>query len=82
MRTAFNIMIYALFLIPLGLLPMMAGITGMTSAIVAVVCGILFLAQTFSLMRDASRKSALRIMFGSFIYLPVVQIAFMLDKLG
>lgn len=81
-RTAFNIMIYALFLIPLGLLPMMAGITGMTSAIVAVVCGVLFLAQTFSLMRDASRKSALRIMFGSFIYLPVVQIAFMLDKLG
>ena len=82
MRTAFNIMIYTLFLIPLGMLPMQFGITGMTSAIVAVVCGVAFLAQTFALMRDGSRKSALKIMFGSFLYLPIVQIAFMLDKVG
>ncbi|MEQ9229478.1 MAG: protoheme IX farnesyltransferase, partial [Cyclobacteriaceae bacterium] len=64
-----------------GLLPAHFGITGLTSAIVATVCGILFLAQTFTLMKDNSRKSALRIMFGSFIYLPIVQIAFLLDKL-
>ena len=80
MRTAFNIMTYALFLIPLGLIPMQIGITGTISAVIAVVCGVLFLAQTFRLMRDNSHQSALRIMFGSFIYLPVVQIAFMLDK--
>ncbi len=79
--TAVNIMIYTLFLLPLGLLPAYFGITGLTSAIVATVCGILFLAQTFTLMKDNSRKSALRIMFGSFIYLPIVQIAFLLDKL-
>lgn len=78
--TAVNIMIYTLFLLPLGLLPAYFGITGLTSAIVATICGILFLAQTFSLMRDNTRKSALRIMFGSFIYLPIVQIAFLLDK--
>ncbi|MFT6895435.1 MAG: protoheme IX farnesyltransferase, partial [Algoriphagus sp.] len=47
----------------------------------ATVCGVLFLAQTFSLMRDCSRKSALKIMFGSFLYLPIVQIAYLLDKL-
>ncbi len=79
--TAVNIMIYTLFLLPLGLLPAYFEITGLTSAIVATVCGILFLAQTFTLMKDNSRKSALRIMFGSFIYLPIVQIAFLLDKL-
>jgi protoheme IX farnesyltransferase len=79
-RTAINIMIYTLFLLPLGLLPAYFGITGITSAVVATVCGILFLAQTFSLMRDNSRRSALRIMFGSFIYLPLVQIAFLIDK--
>jgi len=56
-------------------------LVGLNSGIVATVCGVLFLAQTFSLMRDCSRKSALKIMFGSFIYLPVVQIAYLLDKM-
>lgn len=79
-NTAFQIMIYTLFLIPLGLLPAKFGITGIDSAIVVTVCGALFLSQTFMLMKNGSRKSALRIMFGSFLYLPVVQIAFLLDK--
>jgi len=81
LKTALQIMTYALFLLPLGLLPLKLGITGVDSAIVATICGTLFLFQTFRLMADCSRKSALQIMFGSFIYLPVVQIAFLLDKL-
>jgi protoheme IX farnesyltransferase len=81
LNTAIQIMIYTLFLLPLGLLPSYFGLVGLNSGIVATVCGVLFLAQTFSLMRDCSRKSALKIMFGSFIYLPVVQIAYLLDKL-
>ncbi len=79
-QTAINIMIYTLFLIPLGLLPMYFGITGINSAVVAAICGVLFLAQTFGLMRDYSKKSAMKIMYGSFLYLPIVQIAFLLDK--
>lgn len=78
--TAIQIMIYTLFLIPLGLLPAIFGLTGMKSAIIVTICGVLFLSQTFYLMKDCSRKSALKIMFGSFIYLPVVQIAYLLDK--
>ncbi len=81
LKTAIQIMVYTLFLIPLGLLPAMFGITGIYSAFVATVCGVLFLAQTFSLMRTVSRESALKIMFGSFLYLPIVQIAYLLDKL-
>ncbi len=80
-NTAVQIMIYTLFLLPLGLLPAKFGITGMDSAVVVTVCGVLFLAQTFSLMRTGSRASALRIMFGSFFYLPIVQIAYLMDKL-
>ncbi|MFT6970836.1 MAG: protoheme IX farnesyltransferase [Roseivirga sp.] len=79
MKTAFQIMTYTLFLIPLGLLPTYFGITGINSGVVATICGVLFLAQTIKLMRDQSRKSALRIMFGSFFYLPIVQIAYLLD---
>ncbi|MFZ6008860.1 MAG: heme o synthase [Bacteroidota bacterium] len=80
LNTAIQIMIYTLFLIPLGLLPAKFGITGINSAIVATVCGVLFFAQTFSLMKSGDRKSALKIMFGSFLYLPIVQIAYLLDK--
>lgn len=80
LNTAIQIMIYTLFLIPLGLLPATFGITGINSAIAVTICGVLFLAQTFSLMRSGDRKSALKIMFGSFLYLPVVQIAYLLDK--
>lgn len=81
LKTAINIMIYTLFLLPLGLLPAKFGVTGLNSAIVATVCGVLFLAQTFSLMRNNSRKSALKIMYGSFLYLPIVQIAYLIDKI-
>ncbi len=81
LNTAIKIMIYTLFLLPLGLLPSYFGLTGLNSGVVATVCGVLFLAQTFSLMRDCSRKSALKIMFGSFLYLPIVQIAYLLDKM-
>ncbi|KEO74896.1 heme o synthase [Anditalea andensis] len=82
LNTAIQIMIYTLFLLPLGLLPSYFGLTGLTSGIVATVCGVLFLAQTFTLMKDCSRKSALKIMFGSFLYLPIVQIAYMFDKVS
>ena len=91
-RTAFNIMIYTLLLLPLGLLPMIFKMTGTVSAVVATLCGVLFLIQSFSLIRtqlvkagdenlEKSRKSALKVMFGSFIYLPIVQIAFLVDKI-
>lgn len=79
MNTAFQIMTYTLFLIPLGLLPTYFGLTGINSGVVATICGVLFLASTIKLMKDQSRKSALQIMFGSFLYLPIVQIAYLLD---
>jgi protoheme IX farnesyltransferase len=80
LNTAIQIMIYTLFLIPLGLLPATFGITGINSAIAVTICGVLFLAQTFSLMKSGDRRAALKIMFGSFLYLPIVQIAYLLDK--
>ena len=80
-NTAFQIMTYTLFLIPLGLLPAYFGITGVYSAVIATVCGTLFLVQTFQLMRSGSQKAALKIMFASFLYLPIIQISYWIDKL-
>lgn len=80
LNTAMTIMTYTLFLLPFGWLPYELGMTGIRSALVAMLCAILFLAQTFYLMRKTSDRAALMLMFGSFIYLPIVQIAYLLDK--
>jgi heme o synthase len=81
LNTAIQMMINTLFLLPLGWIPYQMGMTGINSALVAMICGILFLAQTFHLMRKCTDKTALQLMFGSFLYLPIVQIAFLLDKI-
>jgi protoheme IX farnesyltransferase len=81
MNTAFQIMIYTLFLIPLGLLPSVFGLTGVISGAIATVCGVLFLAQTFRHMKNCNRNTALSIMYSSFLYLPIVQIAYLMDKI-
>ncbi|MFD2572280.1 heme o synthase [Spirosoma soli] len=79
-KTAYRIMIYTLFLIPVGWLPYLLGMTGINSGLVAMAGGILFLAQTFHLMRTCTDKAALQMMFGSLLYLPIVQIVYLLDK--
>ncbi len=81
LNTAIQMMIYTLCLLPIGWLPFKLGMTGINSAFVATVVGVLFLAQTFHLMRKCTDKTALQLMFGSFIYLPILQIAFLLDKI-
>ncbi len=81
LNSAIQIMIYTLFLLPLCWVPHYLGMTGINSGVIASICGVLFLAQTFHLMRKIDRKAALQLMFGSFVYLPLVQIAYLLDKL-
>lgn len=80
-NSAIQIMIYSLFLIPISLLPTFFELTGVVAAIVVSFAGCLFAAQSFVLLRDSQPKSALRIMFGSFLYLPIVQIVYLLDKI-
>jgi protoheme IX farnesyltransferase len=82
LSSAIQIMSYTLFLLPLCWVPYYLGMTGINSAVIALLSGILFLTQTFRLMREQSNKAALKLMFGSFLYLPVVQIAYLLDKVS
>lgn len=81
LKTAFTIMIYTVFLVPLAFVPYLLHMTGINSAIIAVTASVLFLSQTFYLMMKPTDKSAKWMMFGSFLYLPVVQIAYLFDKL-
>jgi protoheme IX farnesyltransferase len=80
-KTAFTIMIYTLFLVPLGFIPYLLQMAGITSAIITVIAGTLFLCQTFYLMMRPTDKAARWMMFGSFLYLIIIQIALILDKI-
>ena len=80
-KTAIHMMMYSLFLLPLGLLPAKMGLTGIWSAVILSIAAIAFIWVTFVHVRKCEKKSALKIMFGSFIYLPLIQIALILDKI-
>ena len=78
--SAFQIVVYTLFLLPISILPVFFNMSGVVSCFVILVCGIIFIYQAYRLYKDCSIKSAQQLMFGSFIYLPVVQLAIMIGK--
>ncbi|MGR3810853.1 heme o synthase [Jiulongibacter sp. NS-SX5] len=81
LNSAIQIMMYTVVLLPLCWVPFYLEMTGLHSAMFAMLLGTLFLIQTFHLMRKVDKKAALQLMFGSFVYLPFVQIAYLIDKL-
>jgi protoheme IX farnesyltransferase len=80
-RTALQTFAYSLVLIPVGILPYHLGISGITSAIVAIVSGVILCYYAWMLIKKCDNAAAKKLMFASFIYLPVVQLAFYLDKI-
>lgn len=78
--TAFQIVVYTIGLIPVSLLPTFFGYTGAISAVVALVAGVIFTKQAFDLYRTLDAEDAKKLMFGSFFYLPIVQLAYLIDK--
>ena len=79
--SALQIMLFTLVLIPVSLLPIKFGMAGTTLGIISVLAGIAFFMQSVKLYKECSVKAARELMFGSFIYLPVVQIILLIDKL-
>lgn len=79
--SALQVMMYTFFLVPLGMLPAFFGMTGTISGIIIIICGMAFSYQAYKLYRDCTVKAAKRLMFGSFIYLPVVQLALLFGKM-
>lgn len=78
--SAFQVLVYTLFLYPISLLPVMFHMAGPITAFVISFCSLFFLWQAYKLYRDLTIEAARQLMFGSFIYLPVVQLAVMIGK--
>jgi protoheme IX farnesyltransferase len=75
--SAFQVVVYTFMLIPMSLLPLFFGMTGIIGMAVVLLCGVVFLYQAVKLYTTLDIKAASRLMFGSFIYLPVVQLAYL-----
>lgn len=78
--SAFQVLVYTLFLVPISLMPIFFGISGSIAAVVISICGCLFALQAIHLFRVCTLKAAQQLMFGSFAYLPLVQLALLFDK--
>ncbi len=79
-KTAKYTLWYIALLIPISITPYLLGVTGVVSAIVAVLAGGIFLAQGIKLMKSCETKDAKKLMFYSIIYNPLVLLAYVLDK--
>ena len=71
--------ISTLILIPVSLLPTIYGFGGNVIAGVSIICGLIFSYQAFVLVKKMDIKSAKSLMFGSFIYLPIVQLVLLFN---
>lgn len=80
--SAMQAVIYSLLMIPTGLLPWYFNISGQTSQYIVLLANLFMVVQSFRLYTDMNTKAARRVMFSSYIYLPVVLLALLFDKTG
>ena len=82
--SARQILIYTMLCIPASLLPWAlpgnAPMVGDAAFVVAILAGIGFLIPAYRLWRNLDVKNARQLMFASFLYLPIVQLTYVLDK--
>lgn len=78
-NSAYQIMVYSLFLIPFTLLPWVLGWTGSLTLVVGTILGGWFFWYSYRLFITCDDKDAKKLMFASFFYLPLVQFLYVLD---
>ncbi|HAE30581.1 MAG TPA: protoheme IX farnesyltransferase, partial [Flavobacteriales bacterium] len=81
-RNAWLILLFTMFMLPVSLLPWAFEMThGLITIPVASIATLIFIVPAFKLFRTNDMKEATKLMFVSFLYLPIVQIAYILDKI-
>jgi heme o synthase len=78
--SAIQAIIYSLLLLPVGVLPWLTGMCGPIGAIVVLIANLFMVGQCVRLYREMNVKAARRVMFSSYIYLPVVLLALLATK--
>jgi len=73
--------IYAMMLVVVSWAPYVIGATGLISAIVLTIIGLAYAWFAWDLYKKCTKEAALKLMFSSFIYLPIALIVLVLDKI-
>ena len=79
--TALQTVTYSLALIPVCMLPYFIGMSGLVSLVIVTIMNLFLVFQCIRLYRENSAKAARRVMFSSYVHLPVVLLALLNDKL-
>ena len=84
--TALQTVIYSLLLFPVTVMPYFIGICNYSDVVGMISIGLIVLANIFMLTRSTKLyakmdvSSARKVMFGSYLYLPVVLVALLMSK--
>lgn len=77
--SALQIVSYSLFLIPISICPFFFGVGGWISGAIVAICGIVSTITAINLFFKRDMRSATILMFTTFVYLPVVQLAYLMN---
>ncbi len=78
--SAIQAIIYSLLLLPVGLIPYFIGMSGIVSLWIVLAANIFMVVQSVRLYNEMSAKAARRLMFSSYIHLPIVLLSLLADK--
>lgn len=79
--TAVQAIMYSVLMIPVGILPYYFGMSGQVSMWVLIACNVGMVIQSIRLYKEMDVTAARRVMFSSYIYLPIVLLALLADKI-
>jgi protoheme IX farnesyltransferase len=79
--TALQSVIYSMLMIPVGMLPFYANISGTISLWILLFCNLVMVYLSVILFLKTSVTAARRVMFGSYFYLIIVFLSLLFDKM-
>ena len=80
-NSAFQIATYSLALIPFSLAPWFYGLTGSATLIIGSFLGAAFFLLAYRLFHSCQDSDARKLMFASFVYLPIIQFTYVFDRI-
>jgi len=80
-RTARQMILYGVALIPVSLLPSVLGLMGTLYFVCALILGLVYLGFSFGFARTRSNSGARWLMLSSILYLPAILLIMLLDRL-
>ena len=78
--SAIQAIIYSLLLIPAGVVPYFIGMSGYVSLWIVLAANLFMVIQSIRLYTDMTSTAARRVMFSSYLHLPVVLLSLLADK--